>query len=279
MTSSAAEVLQVTDKQRNEIPRDLGEPVSVHPPAGWLRFVDQWMDAERIMPCVLAIFFTGLSIYFIWLHLNGRVPDGFPPFVMPVAAAAVLLIGIGSAALGWRAVQKPPKVIDRPGYTIYEDALVIKLGEAVDVLRWSNITELLSPAATGGKFRLIYEDGRAFDITRDVEDGGKFIESMIQRVAAEKLPAALAALSNHETVMFGKFGVRQDGLCYKDKQIDWSEVSSLLVVIRGGSSTLQVRKKGSLLPWCSVDPNLLPNNELLGQLLIRVAPAELLKQN
>ncbi len=261
----------MVDEHQRDRTSDLGEPVSVHPPAGWLGYVDQLTDVERVVPCVLAVAFPALAVYFVWLHLSGRVPAEFPPFVMLAAAAVAFAIGIGSAVLAWRAVRMPPKVIARPGYTVYNDALVIKVGNAIDVLRWSDITELLSPAAAGGKFRLIAEDGRAFDITRDVEDGGQFIQSMVQRVAAEMLPAALEAVSAGETVMFGKLGIREDGLRYKDKRLDWSEVSSIFVVL--GGSTLEFRKQGALLPWCSIDPNMLPNNELLAQLLIRVAPA------
>lgn len=101
---------------------------------------------------------------------------------------------------------------------------------------------------------------------------------MVQRVATEKLPSGLEAKSHGETVMIGKLGVRKDGLSYKDQRLEWSEVRSLVVVLKGGDSTLQVRRQGAFLPWCSVDPNMLPNNELLAQLLIRVAPAHLRMQ-
>lgn len=148
----------MVDEHRCDKTSDLGEPVSVHSPAGWLRYVDRLSEVDRVVPCVLAVAFPALAVYFVWLHLSGRIPAEFPPFVMLAVAAIAFAIGIGSAVLAWRAIRKPPKVIVRPGYTVYKDALVIKVGDAINVLRWSDVRELLSPAATGGKFRLISED-------------------------------------------------------------------------------------------------------------------------
>jgi hypothetical protein len=257
----------------------LGEPLSVHPPARWLRYVDQLKDPERVMPWVLAVVFVGLAVYFFRLYQGGGFRRDDPVIALPIGAAVCLALGIGLGAYAWRTRHKPPKVvIDRPSYSVYEDALVTEFGGATEVLRWADVKDLLSPAASGGKFRLVASDGRMFDINRQVEDEGTLIRSMIDRVTDAQLPAALRALSAGQTVTFGNLGIRSDGLCYKSKQIDWSDVSSMVLHVGPGRSRLQVRQGGATFAWCSVDINGLANNDLLYRLLTRTAPPHLLKE-
>lgn len=257
---------------------DLGEPTSVHPPAGWLRTLDQFSDPERVVPWVLTALFILVAGVLFQQYWSGAWGAGGPAVAMPIGGAVCLALAIGSAAYGWRALRKPPKVVDRPTYFLYPDAIVVETAETQEILRWADVDALLAPAATGKGFRLDAQDGRKFELSQSVEEWGTLIQTIIARVTAEKLPAALEALAAGETLRFGNLGIRREGLCSKEKEIDWSEVTAMVLVLRPGASMLTVRKSGSLLNWCSIDLLEMPNNQLVYELLVRMAPKHLLKE-
>lgn len=257
---------------------DLGEPTSVHPPAGWLRTLDQFSDPERVVPWVLTALFVLVAGVLFQQYWSGAWGAGGPAVAMPIGGAVCLALAIGSAVYGWRALRKPLKVVDRPTYFLYAEAIVVETAETQEILRWADVDALLAPAGTGKGFRLDAQDGRKFELTQSVEEWGTLIQTIIARVTAEKLPAALEALAAGETLRFGNLGIRREGLCNKEKQIDWSEVTAMVLVLRPGASMLTVRKSGSLLNWCSIDLLEMPNNQLVYELLVRMAPKHLLKE-
>ena len=257
---------------------ELGEPTSVHPPAPWLRTLDQFSDPERVVPWVLTGLFVLVAVVLFQQYWSGAWGAGGPAVAMPIGGAVCLALAIGSAAYGWRAVRKPVKAVDRPTYFFYPDALVVETAESTEVLRWADVDELLAPAATGKGFRLVARDGRQVEFFQSVDEWGQLIQSTIARVTAEKLPAALEAIGAGETLFFRNLGIRREGLSNKEKQVDWSEVTAMVLLVGSGSSMLTVRRSGSLLNWCSIDLLALPNNQLIYELLVRTAPKHLLKE-
>lgn len=257
---------------------ELGEPTSVHPPAEWLRTLDQFSDPERVVPWVLAGLFIVVGGVLFQQYWSGAWGAGGPAVALPIGGAVSMALAVGSAAYGWRAIGRPVKVVDRPTYYFYPDALVVETAGSTEVFRWEDVDELLAPAATAKGFRLVARDGRQVDFFQSVEEWGQLIQSTIARVTAEKLPAALEALAAGETLRFRNLGIRREGLSNKDKQIDWSAVTAMVLLVRPGASLLTVRKSGALLDWCSMDLLEMPNNQLVYELLVRTAPKHLLKE-
>ncbi|AMV19222.1 DUF6585 family protein [Planctomyces sp. SH-PL14] len=269
---------QQVDEERAEEIEDLGEPTSVHMPSQWRRTLDQFSDPERVVPWVLTGLFILVAGVLFQQYWSGAWGAGGPAVAMPIGGAVCLALAIGSAAFGWRTLRKPPKVIDRPTYFLYPEAIVVETSETTEILRWADVDALLAPPATGKGFRLDAQDGRKFELTQSVEEWGTLIQTIIARVTAEKLPAALEALAAGETLRFRNLGIRREGLSNKDKQINWSEVTAMVLLVKPGASLLTVRKSGSLLNWCSMDLLEMPNNQLVYELLVRTAPKHLLKE-
>lgn len=269
---------QQVDEERAAEIEDLGEPTSVHMPAQWLRTLDQFSDPERVVPWVLTGLFVVVGGVLFQQYWSGAWGVGGPAVALPIGGAVSLALSLGSAAYGWRALGKPVKFVDRPTYYLYPDAILVETAETTEFLRWADVDALLAPAATGKGFRLDAKDGRKLELSQSVEEWGTMIQSIIARVTAEKLPAALEALAAGETLRFRNLGIRREGLSNKDKQIDWSEVTAMVLIVKPGASMLTVRKSGSLLNWCSLDLLEMPNNQLVYELLSRTAPKHLLKE-
>lgn len=262
--------------------RALGRPLSVHPPSrGWTLF-DGPIDLGRTGYAVAAGVFLVTSPCLLALYFFGQFQPGDPVWAFALAAAIGLVLGVGCASY---AAFRPASTEDGPeprsavqvGYLVFQEALVTCAGESFDILRWDEVRELWSPAATGDRFRLVARDGRTIDVGGWVEDEGMLRQALVEHVTAAQLPDALSALQEGRRVRFGDFGVSLRGMTYKDRRIAWEDVSSMVIRTGRIGRRLHVRQSGAVLAWCSIDLDRLPNNDLLYQLLVQAAPARLLR--
>ncbi len=73
---------------------------------------------------------------------------------MPIGGAVCSALAIGSAAYGWRALRKPPKVVDRPTYFLYPEAIVVETAETQEILRWADVDAAARSGRNRQGFRL-----------------------------------------------------------------------------------------------------------------------------
>jgi Family of unknown function (DUF6585) len=162
-------------------------------------------------------------------------------------------------------------------YTLisFPDALARTGGGAPEIFRWSDVRDVytnVNPVAA--KYRLITGDGRKLQIDTSVKDGNKLGETVQQALFDHMLPAAVDAFGQGGTVTFGPLGIDQNYLHYKDKHLAWSEVVKMQLLYNAYTRSVhfEVKAAGSVLPWCSVKVQDIPNVDVFKALAERRKP-------
>jgi hypothetical protein len=258
-------------EQEVSLPPDIvamGRPLQVH------------REKAALSPWLL-LFGTGLFLLVmavVFLFIYWKVPmkkdDVAPPEIMLYIAGGLGLVGACLSFGTWcKGSLETRKSVN--AYLIYPQALVLLQEGAANVIRWNEITELISPR-NFGDYKIATRDGRSFPIKRAVEDYSNLISTVISRASDEVVGPAVRALEAGETVTFGPFAVSQEALHYKGKTLPWERVAALEVQVGQAGRRLRIRASGSLLPWCYANLESFPNGMLLPQVLRHVCPERLL---
>jgi hypothetical protein len=160
-------------------------------------------------------------------------------------------------------------------YVLCADALVLREAGSSAVLRWRDLVEYQKGLDS---LKLTTGDGRTISVSADVENFNELVRDVIARITEGRLPALLDRIAQGETVEAGILGVSRHGLVRRGELIAWDQIAELrLVSLSGSIPELQVKRFGTLLPWCSVDMSRVPNYEVVVELLQRVCPPRLLR--
>jgi hypothetical protein len=221
------------------------------------------------------VFFLLASCLFVVLYfkVNFKKDDPTPPETMLYIAAGVALFGLTLCVGAWW--KNDFGKGSGEGYLIYPEALALLQNESVTVVRWDELTGLLSPKNLGD-YHLVTRDGRTVPIKHAVKDYSNLIACVVSRVTKEIIPPLRSAVEEGEVVTFGPFEVSLEGIGYKGKVLAWDKVAVLRVEIGQLGRRLRIRASGSLLPWCYCNLESFPNGVLFPDLLRTVCPPHLL---
>jgi hypothetical protein len=256
-------------QQEPALPREilsLGRPQQIH--------------AARVTSTSLVL--LGAGVFFllaaglcviIYLKVPFKKDDPTPPETMLYIAAGIGCVGLLSCLGAWWKGDFGKG--SGAAYLIYPDALVWLREESFDLVRWNEITELLSPKHSGD-YHIATRDGRTLPIKHGVKDYSSLIGTVFTRVSSEIIPPLHSALAAGQTVTFGPFEVRRDSIGYKGKFLAWEDVAVLQVEIGSLGRRLRLRASGSLLPWCFCNLESFPNGVLFPELIRVVCPPRLL---
>src|SRR5262245_62169111 len=200
----------------------LGRPRQVHPVT---------VTSTSLVLYCAGVFFllaAGLCV-FIYCKVPFKKDDPTPPETMLYIAGGVA--GVGLLCL-WGAWWKGD-LGKRPGdgYLLYPEALVLLENEACQIVRWNEITALLSPAGSSGVYGIATLDAGPLPIRWEVKHYSGLICGVVARVTNAIIPPLQIALQAGETVTFGPFEVRRDSIGYKGKILAWENVAVLRVEI------------------------------------------------
>jgi hypothetical protein len=257
------------DQHENSIPDEiarLGRPQQVHP----LR-----VTSTSLVLLGAGVFFllaAGLCVI-IYLKVPFKKDDPVPPETMLYIAGGVAGVGLISLMGAWWKGDFGKRAGE--AYLIYPEALVLLQNDVWTIVRWSEITELLSPRSSGD-YHITTRDGRIFPIKHGVKDYFGLISSVVSRVTSEIIPPLHSALRAGQTVTFGPFEVRRDSIGYKGKTLSWDDVAVLRIEIGALGRRLRLRASGSLFPWCFCNLESFPNGVLFPDLIRAVCPSRLL---
>lgn len=259
----------MADQQETPLPEELarlGRPQQVHPAAV--------TSVSLVLLCtgVFLLLFASLCVV-LYLKVPFNKNDQVPPEMMLYIAAGVACAGLTCCWGAWwkNDFGKGPG----EGYLIYPEALVWLQNGSCVIVRWNEITELLSPRNLGD-YRIATRDGRTVPIKHGVKDYSSLIASVVTRVTREIIPPLHSALEAGQTVTFGPFEVTRERIGYKGKILAWDDVSVLQVVFGNMGRRLRLRASGSLLPWCYCNLESFPNGILFPDLIRAVCPSRLL---
>src|SRR5262249_17498136 len=147
-------------------------------------------------------------------------------------------------------------------YLIYPEALVLLKPESHTLVRWDQITTLLSPK-NQGDYQLATADGRTLAIGRQFKDYSNLIATVATRASDQIVPPLRSALESGETITFGPFNLSGKTIAYKGKVLEWDRVSLVRLEIGQLGRRLRIRAAGSLLPWCFCNLDTVPNGVFL----------------
>jgi hypothetical protein len=259
----------MTDQQEISLEDELaslGRPQQVHPVAV--------TSTSLVLLCagIFFLFAAGLCVV-IYLKVPFKKDDPVPPETMLYIAGGIAGAGLVSLlGAAWKGdFGKRPG----DGYLLYPEGFVLLEGETRTIVRWNEITALHSPV-NAGDYHIETRDGRRVPIRHGVKDYSGLIGSVVARVTSEIIPPLQSALQAGETVTFGPFEVRREGIGYKGKILAWDNVAVLRVEIGALGRRLRLRACGSLLPWCFCNLESFPNGVLFPDLLRAVCPSRLL---
>ena len=246
----------------------LGQPLLVH------------REAPAYVSAFLLFFagflFLGPAGLCAFLYCNAPVNkrDLGPAHTILCIAGGLGLLGVGTCLGGWSKSGLGRRRA-RWAYLIYPQALVMVEKGTTSIIRWNEVTALLSPRSLGD-FEIVTRDGRTVRIRRTVRDYQGLISCIHQRVTDQIVTPAKRALDSGQTVTFGPFELSREAICYKGKTLPWDQIAALNIQVGRGGRRLRIRAAGSLLPWCYADIDSFPNGVLLPQLLSHICPARFL---
>lgn len=241
-----------------DILRDLGDPLQVHPPRAL------GGRTGYLIVAVVLLIVCGLTVI-----AAVHPPQNNPPPQIVVIIVMCITFVASTVFFVLAMLSKSYTLI------LFPDALARTGGGATEVFRWSDVRDLypeLNPLAP--KCRLVTQDGRKFQIDNRVKDSAKLGADVQQAVFDHMMPAALEAFGYGRTVEFGPLGIDQNYLHYKDKRLAWSEVAQMQLAYNGYTRSIQfeARAAGSMLPWCSVKVQDIPNVDVFKALAERRKP-------
>lgn len=259
----------MTTEQENPLPEEivrLGTPEQIHPATS--------TSMSLVLLCSGVFFLLSAALcVFIYMKVPFKKDDTVPPEMMLYITAGIACVGlICWAGAWWKAAFRKAT---EEAYLIYPEALVWFHDESWVIIRWNEITELLSPQNLGD-YRITTRDGRTIPIKHGVKDYSNLIGSVVSRVTREIISPLHSALAAGQTVTFGPFEVTRDRIGYKGKVLAWENVAVLRIEIGSLGRRLRLRASGSLLPWCFCNLESFPNGVLFPDLLRAVCPSRLL---
>jgi hypothetical protein len=230
------------------------------------------MGLALLVMGVLFLLGAGLMVY-IYLKVPFKKNDPTPPETMLYLAASVGTLGL-LACLGarWRGglVGEPEEA-----YLIYPEAMVWLRDQSCELVRWEDLTALVSPK-NWGDYHITTRDGRTLPIKHGVKNYGNLIGTVFTQAARVILAPLRSALEAGETVSMGPFELNRKRIVYKAKTLDWDKVAVLRIEIGQAGRRLRVRATRSLLPFCYCNLDTFPNGVLFPELLATIVPARLL---
>jgi hypothetical protein len=241
--------------QENPLPPEvvkMGRPLQIH--AG----LASMTGLALLVMGVLFLLGAGLMVY-IYLKVPFKKGDPTAPETMIYLAVGVGTLGL-LACLGawWRGglIGEPEEA-----YLIYPEAMVWLRGNSFDLVRWEDITTLVSPKHWGD-YHVTTRDRRTLPIKHAVKNYGTLIGTVFTQAARVILAPLRSALEAGETVCVGPFELNRVRIGYKGKNLAWENVAVLRIEIGRLGRRLRIRASGSLLPFCYCDLNSFPNGVL-----------------
>jgi hypothetical protein len=259
----------MTVQQPSSLPpevAELGKPEQIYPARAG--------STSLLLLCsgVFCLLSAGLCV-FIYLKVPFKPDQTTPPETMLYIAAGIGLLGLFQCWCAWWRgdIGKGPD----QAYLIYPEALVLLKPESFALVRWDEITALLSPK-NQGDYQVATADGRTLAIGRQFKDYSNLIASVATRAGDRIVPPLRCALESGETIAFGPFNISGKTIGYKGKVLPWDRVSLIRLETGQLGRRLRIRASGSLLPWCFCNLDTVPNGVFLPDLLRVVCPARLL---
>jgi len=236
--------------------RDFGNPLEVHPPR-----------AGRTGYFTIGTVFALLSGLTVIGVMNPPAHHPPPPIVLVSLAGVFLGIAIVCFGLGL--------YVQSHTLILFRDAVVRTAGAATEIFRWSDVAEVytfLNPLT--GNRRVVTRDGRKLEIDASVKGSKKLGEAVQQTVFDRLLPDAMKAFDTGETLAFGPLRLNQGFLHYKNHNVEWRQVERVSLPYNAFTHAVQfeVRTAGSLLPWCVVPAQNIPNVDIFKKLVERKMP-------
>jgi len=222
-------------------------------------------------------FFLVMAGVFVLIYFKAtfKKDDPVPKETMLYIAGGVGLLGFGLGVGGWCKGGFGKDAKGGGAYLFYPEALAVLQDDSITLVRWDEVTELLSPQGWGD-YRIATQDGRTVTIQRNVQDYSGLIAAVVSRAAQEIAEPARRALEAGETVTFGPFEINQEVIAYKGKTLPWEHVAALEIQIGQAGRRLRIRATGSIFPWCYADLDSFPNGALFPNVLRTVCPRRLL---
>ena len=241
-----------------DILRGLGDPLEVHPPRAL------GGRTGYLIVAVVLLIVCGLTVFAV-IHPPQNNP---PPQIVVIIVMCITFV----ASMVFFVLAMLSK-----SYTLilFSDALARTGGGATEVFRWSDVRDIyanVNPVAV--KCHLVTQDGRKVHIDNRVKDGAKLGEAVQQALFDHMMPAALEAFGHGKTLQFGPLAVSQNYLQYKDQRLAWCEVAQMTLAYNGYTRSIQfeARTAGSMLPWCSVKIQDIPNVDVFKAVAERRKP-------
>jgi hypothetical protein len=168
---------------------------------------------------------------------------------------------------------------------VLEDAFAVekRFGFEVELIHWTDVAKLYCLDRTTetklyiyyfipvtstrnhrGKLRIALVDGREVVITNRVRDFSAMATQFVLRTKAAQLRPCVTFLMDGGTLDFDKFGLTSQGLVYKRKLLDWSDIQNISLDRRGNLSF----KTAKLWRTPRFSTDTLPNAALLLELLV-----------
>jgi hypothetical protein len=244
----------------------LGQPHKVY------RLASSWESLALVCAGVF-MFVAAVICVVIYLKVPFKKNDSVPPITMLYIAAGIAVMGLmfclGAVMrgdLGKRSAD---------AYLLYPNALALWQGDSCTLVRWSDVTGLVSPKNMGD-YHLTTRDGRTLAIKHAVKDYSGLIADVFTRATAVIVAPLREKLAEGETISFGPFELNDESISYKGKTLPWHDVAVVRVEIGALGRRLRIRAHGSPLPWCYCNLESFPNGVLFPDLLRSVCPPRLL---
>jgi hypothetical protein len=243
----------------------LGRPQQVH---------EGRMSSMSLLLLFASVFFllsAGFCV-FIYFKVPIKKNNDIPPETMLYIAGGIAFMALLCLAAWKGNVGAGSKAAT---YLVYPEALALLKGDSFDIVRWNEVTQLVSPRNLGD-YHITTQDGRTFPIKHAVKDYSNLIAAVFTHVSAQLLPPLRNALDAGETVGVGPFALSQESITYKGKTLSWDNVAALEIQIGQGGRRLRIRASGSIVPWCWANLDAFPNGVFLAEVLRHVCPRRLL---
>ena len=161
----------------------------------------------------------------------------------------------------------------RESVGIYNDGVVRKRGDNVEMIRWDEMVESSQnlytfrlnfiPIYKREEYRVKTQDGTTHLFRGSIPDAKRLGGILHTQVARQVLPEMIERYNAGETITFGKVGVNKEGLHQGNKSLAWSDMKGM--TMRNGQLTF--KKEGKWLSWGSMQINNTPNFVALLDLL------------
>ncbi len=202
----------------------------------------------------------------------------------PVGALVLVLVfgGMAVAAVYYTLyIWRKRRETQTARYYIFRDGLIVEQPGKREVVPWREVNEVYQllqsrsvngiPVGTWARTTIHCMDGRKVEISNRTQTARQLSTIITRRVAEHKLPQALSALNNGQSLDFGPFSLRIDSLTQKGREnapLSWREVSKVEVI----QGYVFIRQAGKRMgSWARVRASRIPNYALFLTLAERMA--------